>query len=187
MKNFDLAAAKKGAKVCTRDGRKARILCFDLKDDHYPICASFIVRDREVVERFSEDGRFDRQGHCELDLMMADDDYLEKLERGEYHSIKEYTPCLYDASNDVWQQPHIIMGPEAPVWQEPHRIMTPEDTAKVTFLSPFDESYWRKQYAGMAMQGLCAANGTMKPASMVADVAVEYADALIEELKKEKE
>lgn len=182
MKEFDLAVAKKGARVCTKDERKARILCFDVKDDNYPICAAFIVGDREVVDKFSEDGRFNRQGHCELDLMMADDDYLEKLERGEYHSIKEYTPCLYDASNNVWQQPHIIMGPEAPVWQEPH-YLSPIQSETVSF----DEAYWRKMYAGMAMQGLCAANGTMKPASMVADVAVEYADALVEELKKEKE
>lgn len=31
MKNFDLAAAKAGAAVCTRDGRNARIIAFDCK------------------------------------------------------------------------------------------------------------------------------------------------------------
>lgn len=165
MKNFDKAAAMRGARVCTKDERKVRILCFDLKDVNYPICAAFIVGDREVVEKFSEDGRFDRQGHCELDLMMSDDDYLEKLERGEYGKIDH----IGDATEMVGHIP-------------PYRDVTPS----VELLTPFDESYWRKQYAGMAMQGLCAANGTMKPASMVADVAVEYADALIEELKKEK-
>lgn len=35
MKQFDLEAAKKGAKVCTRDGREARILCFDSKNVGY--------------------------------------------------------------------------------------------------------------------------------------------------------
>ena len=188
MKKFDLEAAKKGARVCTMDGQPVRILCYDLKHRLYPIVAAITDSDgTEWIRRYTIKGEFTGGEDGKHDLMMADDDYLEKLERGEYHSIKEYTPYLYDASNDVWQQPHIIMGPEAPVWQEPHRIMTPKDTAKVTFLSPFDESYWRKQYAGMAMQGLCAANGTMKPASMVADVAVEYADALVEKLEKEKE
>lgn len=47
-----------------------------------------------------------------------------------------------------------------------------------------DWGYWCRMYAGIAMQGLCAANGIMKPASMVANVVVEYADTLIEELKK---
>ena len=29
MKEFDLELAKKGASVCTRNGRHVRILCFD--------------------------------------------------------------------------------------------------------------------------------------------------------------
>lgn len=188
MKKFDKAAAMRGARVCTREGEEVRILCYDLKHRLYPIVAAITDGDgTEWIRRYTIKGEFTCGEDGKDDLMMADDDYLEKLERGEYAPTKYHKPYLYDATNDVWQQPHIIMGPEAPIWQEPHRIMTPDDTAKVTFLSAFDESYWRKQYAGLAMQGLCAANGTMKPASMVADVAVEYADALIEELKKEKE
>lgn len=31
MKNFDLEAAKRGAAVCTRDGRNARIIAFGCK------------------------------------------------------------------------------------------------------------------------------------------------------------
>lgn len=88
--------------------------------------------------------------------MMADDDYLDKLERGEY-SAPEQTSAL---------------------WQEAH-IMTPEDIAKEIFLPPFDEAYWRMMYAGMAMQGLCAAHGTSKSAEHIARGAVECADALI--------
>lgn len=49
-----------------------------------------------------------------------------------------------------------------------------------------DWGYWRRMYAGMAMQGFCRENVTMNPASMVANVSVEYADALIAELKKPK-
>lgn len=40
LKPFDLEAAKAGKPVCTRDGRKARIICFDLKNDEYPIVAA---------------------------------------------------------------------------------------------------------------------------------------------------
>lgn len=38
MKPFDLEAAKAGKPVCTRDGRKARIICFD-RNWEYPIVA----------------------------------------------------------------------------------------------------------------------------------------------------
>ena len=31
LKPFDLQAAKSGKPVCTRDGRKVRIICFDSK------------------------------------------------------------------------------------------------------------------------------------------------------------
>ena len=34
LKTFDLEAAKEGKPVCTRDGRKARIICYDRQSDH---------------------------------------------------------------------------------------------------------------------------------------------------------
>ena len=34
LKTFDLEAAKSGKPVCTRDGRKARIICYDRQSDH---------------------------------------------------------------------------------------------------------------------------------------------------------
>ena len=40
MKNFDINLAKQGKPVCTRDGRKARIICYDRQSDHgFPIVA----------------------------------------------------------------------------------------------------------------------------------------------------
>lgn len=88
--------------------------------------------------------------------MMADDDYLEKLERGEYDHIE-------DNLEMVGKSDHIGESTEMVDWD-----------------------YWRRMYAGMAMQGFCRENGTMKSANMVASVSVEYADALISELKKAK-
>lgn len=40
FKPFDLEQAKAGKPVCTRDGRKARIICFDLKNGNHPIVAA---------------------------------------------------------------------------------------------------------------------------------------------------
>lgn len=40
LKPFDLEAAKAGKPVCTRDGRKARIICHDRQSDHgFPVVA----------------------------------------------------------------------------------------------------------------------------------------------------
>lgn len=40
LKPFDLEAAKAGKPVCTRDGRKARIICYDRQSDHgFPLVA----------------------------------------------------------------------------------------------------------------------------------------------------
>lgn len=91
--------------------------------------------------------------------MMADDDYLEKLERREYDHIEDNLEMV-------------------------GRIIPYRDvTNQVELITPFDDDYWRKLYAGMAMQGFCRENVTMNPASMVANVSVQYADALIAELK----
>ena len=113
----------------------------------------------EFVQFYMDDGRTGDTDDS-LDLMMADDDYLEKLERGEYDHIGEAT-------------------------EKVGHILTYRDvTLSVELITPFDESYWRRMYAGMAMQGLMAAHGTMKPSDMIAKSAVEYAEALIEKLKK---
>ena len=48
MKTFDLELAKKGFPVCTRDGRDARIICFDRNDSEAPIVA--LVKEKEGCE-----------------------------------------------------------------------------------------------------------------------------------------
>lgn len=57
MKPFDLEKAKAGAEVCTRDGRKVRIICTDAKGN-YPIVAlvSSFNDKRETEERYDEKG-----------------------------------------------------------------------------------------------------------------------------------
>lgn len=91
MKNFDLAAAKAGAPVCTREGRSARIICADRRG--YP--ASVIIAlldngDRESVEFYYVDGRWGNDKDRKEDLMMRDDNYAEKLAWGEYGpTVKE--------------------------------------------------------------------------------------------------
>lgn len=72
MKEFNLEEAKKGNPVCTRDGRKARILCFDLKSGHYTIAAAVEVEGCERVLTYTRDGHYNISiNEYSCDLMMA--------------------------------------------------------------------------------------------------------------------
>lgn len=155
MKNFDLEAAKRGAAVCTISGRKVRILCYDKKGES-PIVAVVDFEDHENQYEYDENGTSPYLIQQWLTLVMRDDDYLEKLERGEYDHIA-------DASK-----------------------MT-ESTIKQNLNT--DREYWRRVYAGQAMQEIFAGrnwrSGEMIPDCIgFARNAVELADALIEELEK---
>ena len=69
LKEFDLEAAKTGKPVCTRDGRKARIICFDLQADK-PIVALITNDDIEEVHFYYDDGRSNQYQEYRYDLMM---------------------------------------------------------------------------------------------------------------------
>lgn len=90
MKNFDLEAAKRGAAVCTRRGQDVRIVCFDRLDSVYPIVG--LCRNNngsEFIEIYTSAGSKFCISEDGSDLMMRDDDYLEKLVRGEYDHIAD--------------------------------------------------------------------------------------------------
>lgn len=74
MKPFDLEAAKNGAAVCTRDGRDARIICFDRKLDCNSVerqIIALIERDyKEILEIFTKDGKCRSIGDSGSDLFM---------------------------------------------------------------------------------------------------------------------
>ena len=73
LKPFDLEAAKAGKPVCTRDGRKARIICFDAKRMHQPIIALITQYNGvEYIETYYSNGRFndDINSQSDYDLMM---------------------------------------------------------------------------------------------------------------------
>lgn len=75
LKPFDVQKAREGYPVCTRDGRKARIICFDRIsiDDYYKIvaCVTAFDGDFEEVLFYGIDGYIvDSQNPKEEDLMM---------------------------------------------------------------------------------------------------------------------
>ena len=68
LKSFDIEAAKAGKPVCTRDGRKARIICFD-KAGVYPIIALVQEEGMETCHFYAKDGKCVDYKH-KYDLMM---------------------------------------------------------------------------------------------------------------------
>lgn len=69
LKEFDLEAAKAGKLVCTKDGRKARIICFDAENDK-PIVALIYDCNRETVFQYLKNGRYFVDEISDYDLMM---------------------------------------------------------------------------------------------------------------------
>lgn len=101
LKKFDLEAAKAGKPVCTRDGRKARIICFDrkllFKGISYPIIA--LVEDtakEETIYGYNEKGKvmIEDDATYKDDLMM-----LPQKKEGWVNVYKSYNvgkkiPCM---------------------------------------------------------------------------------------------
>lgn len=69
LREFDLEAAKAGKPVCTRDGRKARIICFDTKGDPCPIIALVEENGIEAAYHYDKNGQ-NAYNKSKLDLMM---------------------------------------------------------------------------------------------------------------------
>lgn len=104
MKNFDLEAAKRGAAVCTRSGKSVRIICWDMKWESGKMGDRIVyLADYNGDEHLSScciNGAYHSKIKDSLDLMMRDDDYLEKLERGEYQS-GQIRPLYENPSNSM--------------------------------------------------------------------------------------
>lgn len=71
LKPFSLEAAKAGKPVCTRDGRKARIICFDLKNEEYPIVAAIGNDSSETLLCYTLNGEIVKGNYkSDKDIMM---------------------------------------------------------------------------------------------------------------------
>lgn len=93
FKPFDLEAAKAGKPVCTRDGRKARIICFDAKCNK-PIVALIYDCNKETVLQYLENGRFFVDQIDKYDLMM-----LPQKKEGWVRIYKSASNVYYLSSN----------------------------------------------------------------------------------------
>ena len=75
---FDVQRAKRisngeeEGKIVTRDGKEVRIICFDLKNDKYPIIGLVKEGDKEAPETFKKNGIYaPDEKECEYDLFLS--------------------------------------------------------------------------------------------------------------------
>ena len=98
LKPFDLEAAKAGKPVYTRNGRKARIICFDAKGDK-PIIALVEMGTDEIPNNYPIDGKDVSAKEGSYDLMML----TEKKEGW----VNVYSNCLggpYESKENALKQ-----------------------------------------------------------------------------------
>lgn len=115
LKPFDLEAAKAGKPVCTRDGRKTRIVCSDVKGSDTPIIA--LVANGEGNENtflFYEDGRIYNDRDSDFDLMMLPEKHegwinMCKSTNGKYFSNKIYDTKeqALEGKKNGWVNEHV--------------------------------------------------------------------------------
>ena len=100
LKPFDLEATKSGKPVCTRDGRKARIICFDAKGDK-PIIALIEMGVAETPNNYPIDGKAISTKETSCDLMM-----LPKKKEGWMnvykHQIYDTLECAEEAHRGTY-------------------------------------------------------------------------------------
>lgn len=103
MKPFDFEKANQGAEVCTRDGRNARIICFDRKGS-YPIVALIEAGDSEETRHYDINGCYHPNGSTDgLDLMLVtkkQEGWVAVLRNDFTGTIKTYG-CVYDTKEEA--------------------------------------------------------------------------------------
>lgn len=101
LKPFDIQKAREGKPVCTRDGHKARIICFDYNGEtgDYPIVALVHYNKRnkcyERVLKYTSDGLFNKYGDCQ-----HDDDLMMLPEKKEGW-VNVYKDSVYDTKDEA--------------------------------------------------------------------------------------
>lgn len=160
MKPFDLEAAKRGAAVCTRDGSCVRIVCTDCRGED-PIVALVDYETGEDVSTYNSRGRYHGSADSDLDLFMRDDDYAEKLARGEY-------------GNHIEDK-----------FEKVDPVIKENLTADREYLRrELSEKIMVAMIREMAGKSPCSTNNNITVYEAMAADAVSYADALLEELEK---
>lgn len=72
MRPFNLEKAKEGKPVCTRDGRPARIICYDQKNTYKLVALVCDEDGHEIAYSYNEMGRWRNDKESLIDLFMVE-------------------------------------------------------------------------------------------------------------------
>lgn len=99
--------------IQTRDGRKARILCTDLKFHNCPIAAAILYDHLEHVYAFSGDGKYNGgMPESPIDLINIPEKLYGFFFRADYR--EEWCVCMYAFKSNEARERHIDKN-----WPEP--------------------------------------------------------------------
>lgn len=164
MKNFDLAAAKAGAAVCTINGEPVRIICTNRAHDFYTVVALVDVGGYEDMRSYTASGVYEISGRTRDDgLMMRDDDYAEKLARGEYGNH------IHEATEKVDPTIKENLTTDREYWR---RVYAGQMMAAAFPVLVSTDWQAKDEYANIPAE------------TLIARQAIDFADALLEELEK---
>ena len=101
LKPFDLEAAKQGKPVCTRNGRKARIVCTNRKH-LYPIVALIECGDgEEMIAAYSNEGKTEIYETKGEDLMMLPEKHEGWVNVFKTSIVSYNVGCLYSTKEEA--------------------------------------------------------------------------------------
>lgn len=123
MRDFNLELAKQGHPVCTRDGRPARVICWDCKnhmgEDDTPIVALVQLSDRgEYPYCYYENGLFTDRHTDKRDLMMAPVKHEGWINIVKTDDGYQTLPGVYDTEDEAIRVKHIPLITVKIEWKE---------------------------------------------------------------------
>lgn len=123
MRDFNLELAKQGHPVCTRDGRPARVICWDCKnhmgEDDTPIVALVQLSDGgEYPYCYYENGLFTDRHTDKRDLMMAPVKHEGWINIVKTDDGYQTLPGVYDTEDEAIRVKHIPLITVKIEWKE---------------------------------------------------------------------
>ena len=101
---FDVQRAKRSSngeeegKIVTRDGKEVRIICFDLKNDKYPIIGLVKEGDKEAPETFKKNGIYaPDEKECEYDLFLSVPEWT-TFKDGDVYKTESGSVAIYNGN-----------------------------------------------------------------------------------------
>lgn len=121
LKPFDLQKAKQGKPVCTRDGRKARIICFDCKDETFQIVAliSGSLGKEEIIS-YDKAGYSTTRDHDEMLMMLPEkkEGWVNVYKKEQNRYVKGIFPSREIALNSISEKSREYIATIKITWEE---------------------------------------------------------------------